>query len=304
MTNTEQRTTRTIGLALGSGSARGWGHIGVIRELAEHGIEPDIISGCSIGALVGAAHANDHLDALTDWVCNLSMRSVASFFGLKWSLNGFVDAERLRGFLAKTVCAEGRAIEDLGVRYGSVATELETGRETWFTEGDVLDAVWASISLPGLFPPIQHQSRWLVDGGLVNPVPVSLCRALGADVVIAVNLNGDLLSPRRNANNCSNDDSGLFASVGRTIKAYSSSLFPATSADTSPPGLFEAIAFSINITQDRITRSRMAGDPPDVLLNPRLRDIGLLEYHRAEEAIEEGRQSVRRLLPELERALE
>lgn len=294
-----------VGLALGSGSARGWGHIGIIHELAERGIEPDIVCGCSIGALVGASHVAGNLDSLENWVRGLTMSKVIRFFDLKWSLNGFVDAPRLQAFLSKNVCADGRLIEELDNTFASVATDLETGQEKWFTRGAVLDAVWASIALPGLFPPIQHQNRWLVDGGLVNPVPVSLCRALGADVVIAVNLNGDLLGKHHKppSNSASNDRSGLLNSVTRSIKAYSDSIFPNTTADETPPSLFEAIAGSINITQDRITRSRMAGDPPDVLLNPKLRDIGLLEYHRAGEAIEEGRHCVQRMLPEIEHVL-
>jgi NTE family protein len=182
-----------IGLALGSGASRGWSHIGVIKALTEIGIDPDIVCGCSIGALVGASYCAGKLNELEDWLRTLSKLEVARFLELNWSLKGFVNVEHLREFLTDYVCNENVNIEELGKTFAAVATDLENGREVWFTKGSVLKAVWASMSLPGLFPPIQHKGRWLVDGGLVNPVPVSLCRALGADLVIAVNLNEDIV---------------------------------------------------------------------------------------------------------------
>ncbi|MBA1445681.1 MAG: patatin-like phospholipase family protein [Gammaproteobacteria bacterium] len=187
------KAKENIGLALGSGSSRGWAHIGIIKELAKTGIEPDIICGCSIGSIVGASHAAGNLEALETWVRSLSKRTVTRFFELNLSLNGFVNAERFHAFLDACVCDEAIQIGQLPKTFAAVSTDLKTGREVWFTEGLTLDAVRASISLPGLFPPVRHQGSWLVDGGLVNPVPVSICRALGADIVIAVNLNGDIL---------------------------------------------------------------------------------------------------------------
>ena len=187
-----------IGLALGSGSSRGWAHIGILRSLAEIGIEAQIICGCSIGAMIGATYAAGNTDKLEDWVCSLTKRKLASFFEINLSLNGFVDASYLRSFLDNYVCEESTNIEDLNKTFAAVATELQTGREIWFTEGSVHKAVWSSMALPGLFPPIKYQEKWLVDGALVNPVPVSVCRALGADIVIAVSLNGDIVGRRFN----------------------------------------------------------------------------------------------------------
>lgn len=296
-----------IGLALGSGSARGWSHIGVIKALAEQGIHPDIVCGTSIGSLVGAAYAFGNLDALETWVRSLTKLETARFFNINRSFNGFVDRDRLHQFFCQHVATDEDCIETCSKLYAAVATELDTGRELWFTEGPVLEAVWSSIALPGLLPAIRYRDKWLVDGGLVNPVPVSVCRALGADVVIAVNLNGDLMGrgqpkPRteKPAVTQESPSSGLVDRLAGMVADYTTSLFPDKKASDTPPNLFEAIAGSINITQDRITRSRMAGDPPDILLNPKLAQIGLLEFYRADEAITEGYRCVQRMLPEIE----
>lgn len=296
-----------IGLALGSGSSRGWAHIGVISALTEQGIIPDVVCGTSIGSLVGASYVSDTLEKLEQWVCSLTKFETVRFFDINSSLNGFVDTDRLHRFLNEYVANDEAQIEELGKQYAAVATELETGREVWLTKGPVLQAVWASISLPGLFPAIRHGNRWLVDGGLVNPVPVSVCRALGADIVIAVNLNGDIVGrhfqkPRMIAKKVENH--GVVGRISDLVTGYTSSMFSTTKNVAQPPSLFEAIAGSVNITQDRITRSRMAGDPPDILLAPKLAHIGLLEFYRAAEAIREGRECVRRMLPVIRDSLD
>jgi NTE family protein len=295
----EKGASLRIGLALGSGSSRGWAHIGVIKALAEVGIEPAIICGCSIGALVGASYAAGNLGQLEQWALSLTRLEIARYFDINLSLNGFVDTGKLQSFLVKHVCSEQARIENLEKTYGAVSTELETGREKWFTSGPVIDAVWASISLPGLFPPIQSKGRWLVDGGIVNPVPVSLCRALGADIVIAVNLNGDIVRKHISPKPKKPDSESMMDMFAATVKKYSATIFSGKKPRNAAPDLFNALASSINIMQDKITRSRMAGDPPDILLVPKLSHIGLLEFYRAAEAIEEGRGCVTRMLPEI-----
>lgn len=297
-----------IGLALGSGASRGWAHIGIIQELAALGVEPDIVCGCSIGSIVGAAYVSGKLDTLHQWVCAFSKRDIIRFFELDFSFNGFIDAEHMHAFLHEYVCDEEQLIEKFDKTFATVSTELKSGREIWFDHGPAIDAVRASISLPGLFPPMLHDGRWLVDGGLVNPVPVSVCRALGAEIVIAVNLNGDIVGkhfiqksepPGHRFNN------EMINQIAENIKAYSESLFTNNhdAKTIEPPNIFDAIAGSWNITQDRITRSRMAGDPPDVMLVPKLSHIGLLEFYRADQAIEEGRNCVRRMESELRHSL-
>ncbi len=292
----------TVGFALGGGSSRGWAHIGIIHALSEIGIEADIVCGCSIGSIVGASYLAGNLDSLEQWVCSLTQIEVAKFFDLNLSLQGFVDIERLQTFFTKYICRENTQFKDFSKVFATVSTDLETGREIWFTEGPVLNSVWASISLPGLFPPIQNQGRWLVDGGLVNPVPISVCRALGADIVIAVNLNGDIVGKHFITKNQKKEDKGddVFSALKRNVRSYSDSFFNKIKEKDSPPNLLDAISSSINITQDRITRSRMAGDPPDILLSPKLAHIGLLEFYRAKEAIQEGKNCVKRMLPEIQ----
>lgn len=303
-----------IGLALGSGAARGWAHIGVIRALAEMGIEPDIVAGSSIGAFVGAAYASDRLDKLEDWVESLTWKKILNYLDLSLLGGGFIQGEKLFHYVRDQVAES--SIESLPRLFGTVATDLDTGREVWFREGPLMDGVRASIGLPGLFAPVKLKGRWLVDGGLANPVPVSLCRAMGADVVIAVNLNGDIVGKhhRRRAGSIKRADlqevddldflEKLSAQLKSSLYERKDILFSHLFGENHDnPGLFEVLASSINIMQDRITRSRMAGDPPEVTLSPRLARLGLMEFDQAAIAIEEGRACVQRMRPALEQAL-
>lgn len=289
-----------LGLALGSGAARGWAHIGVIQRLHQLGIEPDIVCGSSIGALVGAAYVSGNISKLEEWVRQLDKLKTARYFSINRSFKGFVNKERLHQFLDENVVQAEQLIEQLDKPFATVATDLTTGREIWNSRGKVMEAVWSSIALPGLFPAIKHDDRWLIDGGLVNPVPVSLCRALGADVVIAVNLNSDIVGKhfRAQAPDEQKDDDGQAASFTERftdmVADYTTNLFKNGDKEEEAPDLMDAIAASINITQDRITRSRMAGDPPEIILSPRLSHVGILEFYRADEAIKEGSASVDR----------
>jgi NTE family protein len=247
---------------------------------------------------------SNNIDKLEEWTRSLTKFDTARFFEINSSLNGFVSKAKMHHFLNDYVASDNAAIEELSKQYAAVATELETGREIWLTKGSVLEAVWSSISLPGLFPAIKNNNKWLVDGGLVNPVPVSVCRALGADVVIAVNLNGDIVGKHlKKTKNTIKKDTGVVDKISDLVAEYTASIFSKATADDQPPSLFEAIASSVNITQDRITRSRMAGDPPDILLSPKLSHIGLLEIYRANEVINEGKKCVQRMLPEIDHVL-
>ncbi|MCS5420443.1 MULTISPECIES: patatin-like phospholipase family protein [Psychrilyobacter] len=297
-----------IGLALGSGSSRGWAHIGIIKALADLGIVPDIVCGTSIGALVGASYISGNLDNLEEWACSLTKFEIARFFEINMSLNGFIDTHRLHHFLNKYVAADSARIEDFSKQYASVATDLETGKEIWLTKGSVLEAVWSSVSLPGLFPAIKNNDRWLVDGGLVNPVPVSTCRALGADIVIAVDLNGDIVGKHFRKAIPPKKKLGVMSKINSLVREYTPSIFDidenSEKNNGTPPNLFDAIASSVNITQDRITKSRMGEDPPDILLSPKLSHIKLLEFYRAREAMDEGRKCVQNNMIDLNAVLE
>lgn len=295
-----------VGLALGSGASRGWSHIGVVTALVDAGVEPDIVCGTSVGAVVGASYAAGNLEKLKDWVLRSNRADVYRFFGIQFSQAGFVDIRRLDQFLGDYVASPDLTVEGLAKPFIAVSTDLESGAEVWHREGSVVQAVRASMSLPGLFPPVRDDGRWLVDGGLVNPVPVTACRALGADVVIAVNLNSDIVGKRlrRTKVTPANEEEGLLNYLRQQAKDYSSSFFSTGSGQETSPGLLSVISASINIFQDRITRSRLAGDPADVLISPKLSDIGLLEFGKAGEAMRIGEDSVNHVLSDIRRAVE
>ena len=302
-----ERTSPTIGLALGAGASRGWSHIGVIKALLAEGIEPKVVCGTSVGAIIGASYVAGNMTKLEDWVLGSSRSDVLRFFDIKLSQSGFVDTGRLSWFLNSFVAAEDQLIENLPKKFAAVSTDIDTGREVWFTQGGIANAVRASMALPGLFPAVHMGQQWLVDGGLVNPVPVSVCHALGADIVIAVNLNTGIVGKRsvENKQVHPRKDDGVLSNIKQQAREYSNSIFPDRNKGDKgdkgeeAPGLFHAIANSINIFQDRITRSRLAGDPADILISPKVAHIGMLEFHRAAEAISEGEKCVQNALAEI-----
>lgn len=283
---------RNIGLALGSGSARGWAHIGVLRELEAMRIRPRIVCGTSTGALVGAAFVMGKLDLLESWVRGMNTRNVVKYFDIRLVVGGgFVEGKWLMDFLRNRF--GDVMIEELPTPFGVVATDLKSGREAWIRTGPLWDAVRASIALPGFLTPVRVDDQWLVDGGLVNPVPVSLCRAMGAEKIIAVNLNGDIVG-----RHFSDEKKPASGTEARLLNKLTIRL--KERVKTGTPGLFDVLAGAINIMQDRITVGRLADHPPDIMITPRLAHIGLLEFDRAAEAIEEGRQAVRRVGAQLQ----
>jgi len=283
-----------LGIALGSGSARGWAHIGVLRALLAAGIVPDLVCGTSIGAFVGAAYASGDLDRLEEWVLGLNRRDVLGFFDVGVA-GGLIKGEKLLSFASEAFLDEDFA--ELERPFACVATDLANGREVWLKEGSVADAVRASIALPGLFAPHYLDERVLVDGGLVNPVPVSLCRALGADVVIAVDLSLDIINQRFRRGESASGGVGWRSRLGRWLGRQRAD-------DTYRPSLPDVLSSSIAIMQGRISRSRLAGEPADVLVSPRLAHLGPLDYHRGAEAIAAGRRAAEHMLPLLHTYLE
>ena len=307
------RRAPRLGLALGSGSARGWAHIGVLQALEEEGVRPDIVCGSSIGALVGAAYAGGELDRFSDWVQGLGMRDVFGFMDFNLS-GGMLKGEKLLNFWRCNFADFD--IEDSPMLFGAVATDLHSGAEVWLRQGSIADAVRASIALPGLFTPVMREDgRLLVDGGLVNPVPASLARALGADIVIAVDLNTDILHRHMQPLAVVQPPTDASEPVPEPEPAPTSSgwlqrIVPPSwgMGSTVPkpaakpvPSVLDVVMTSVNIMQMRITRSRMAGDPPEVVIAPALAQMGLLDFHRAGEAIAEGRRAAQAALPQLRR---
>jgi len=297
-------TAPRLGLALGSGSARGWSHIGVIHALVERGLKPDVVAGASIGALVGAAYAGGTLEALEAWGCALTQREVWRLVDTTFRGGGVMTGNRLMEAIATHV--GDPPIEQLPIAFGAVATDLYTGEEIWIREGPVMSAVRASSGLPGLFTPTWYQDRWLVDGGVVNPLPVSMCRALGADVVIAVDLSRSVTRIAMRAQQSAKPDvapepeaTDEGAAILTRWSGLVDGLVESFRSKRSEPGLFESMTSAVNIMQDRITRSRLAIDPADLVLRPDLADFQLMDFHRAREAIAVGRACVEHIAPEL-----
>lgn len=273
-----------IGLALGSGSARGWSHIGVINALTQLGVRIDCIAGCSIGSLVGAIYACGTLDVFEQWVLKLNKREMTKFIDLNFTGGGMITGGKLMSFFKEF--GLNKNIEELNIPFCSVATDLNSGREIWLNKGSLVPAIRSSISLPGLFTPLEYENSWLVDGGLVNPVPISLCRAMGAEIVIAVNLNHELLRMVPG----SIIQPGIFSRITNQFDQ----LLKKIVGRSEGPGYYDVLTKSIKIMQDRITRARAAGDPADITLTPQLTNISLYDFHRAKEAIEEGELCVLR----------
>ena len=297
-----------IGLALGSGVARGWAHLGVLRALERYGFKPDVLAGTSIGAMVGGTYLAGYGQALEDWARHLSKVRIISYLDFRVRAGGMFGGRHLVQAMEEHM--GGLTIENLDTPFAAVATDLVTGHEVWLRKGDLIEAMRTSFSLPGVFEPVRVEGRWLVDGALVNPVPVSVCQAMGAQMVIAVNVNADLLGKERRGDlavpSIAGFDllqelaSGKTAAPGSKLGALTRRVFR---REPSRPSLFGVMISSLGIVQDRITRSRLAGEPPDVHITPRLGHIGLFEFDRAEEIIDEGEAAVERALPDLRDAL-
>ena len=300
----------SVGLALGGGAGRGFAHLGVLRVLAAHGIEPDIVVGTSMGAVVGACYAHDQLSAFEEWALGLTTRGVLSYLDVSLNGSGLIGGDRLAARLEDTL--GDTMIEDLPKRFACIATELGTGHEIWLTRGRAVDAARASYALPGIFTPVRLGGRWLVDGALVNPVPVSAARALGARLVIAVNLNADLFGRGGTvADHGPDDDDTRFLEERRAKKSegFRRMLSPEfllkrqLIGGARSPNISGVMIDAFNIMQDRVTRARLAGDPPDVTISPRLGKIGLFDFHRAKETIAIGMQAAERSIDDISEAL-
>lgn len=298
-----------IGLALGGGAARGWAHIGVLKALNAAGIKPDIIAGTSIGAVVGGCYAAGHLNELEEFARELTPRRIFGLLDFNLAGTGLIGGQRLCARLDKHM--GDKRIEDLETKFTAVATEIGTGHEHWLSRGKLVDAVRASYALPGIFKPVRINGRWMFDGALVNPIPVSVCRALGARYVIAVNLNFDVVGRGT-----------IMPSLDQDYDADAESEAEYEDVPPSPrgmrgllqrqllgrgdgaPGISTVMVDAFNIVQDRIARSRLAGDPPDALISPRLQDFGLFDFHRADDLIERGASGAARYIDDIVREVD
>jgi NTE family protein len=303
-----------IGLALGGGAARGFAHIGIVRTLIAHGIIPDVVVGTSIGAVIGGAYATGQLDTLEEWARSLQPRNILGYLDIRLNGSGLIGGDKLA---AQLEAAIGQTlIEDLPLKFASVATEVRTGHEIWLTHGRIVDAMRASYALPGIFAPVLVGDRWLVDGALVNPVPVSAARALGAEIVIAANLSSDVFT-----HSTTIYSHGPSAEVTVAVEPQAA-IAPAPpkrgfgrlfSAERTMkreffgsggrPGISTVMVDAFNIMQDRITRARLAGDPPDMLITPRVGQIGWFDFHRADDLVGFGARAAERAIDSIQEAI-
>jgi NTE family protein len=300
-----------IGLALGGGAARGWAHIGVLKALHEYGLTPSIIAGTSIGAVVGGCYAAGKLDGLEDFVTSLTPRSVLRYLDLDITGGGLMSGARLRRTLDSEL--DGIDIESLETTFVAVATEIGSGREIWLTKGPLVAAIRASYALPGIFRPIQINGRWLMDGAFVNPVPVAVCRAMGASLVIAVNLHhGGISRTALTPMETSALDLKTLEPPPEPAPVPKKARLPilrnlrhqvfGKGNGESAPGITRVLLEAFNVTQDRIARARLAGDPPDIIITPRLLGMGLFDFHKSKPAIVEGYEATKRQLDEIEQS--
>ena len=308
-------TTPSVGIALGSGAAKGWAHIGVLNGLAAMGIKPDKVAGCSVGALVGAAYAHDHLSELEEWVRSFSSWDVLGLMDIRWRKGGLIGGDKVFDVLQARIGDVN--IENLNRPFAAVATDLYSGQEIWFTEGDLRQAVRASCSMPGILAPVRQGDRWLVDGAVVNPVPVSVSRAMGVDVVIAVDLYGYhsgriqvlpvSMTSQKNVeaemDMSARQETGFMDLFARG-RDYVSNLTDKFSLGTkSNPGMIAVMSQSMGILEQRHKRARLMGDPPDICIVPEVGNIGTMEFHRADEAIAAGEAAVEKVAHLIEAAL-
>jgi NTE family protein len=281
----EDRKT-PIALALGGGAARGWTHIGVLRALDEAGVEISMIAGTSIGALVGGCYLAGKLDELEEFARSLTRRRMFNLLDITLRGNGLFGGMKLDGRLREHL--DGVTFEDLKKPFMAVCTELRTGHEIWLGQGSLVTAMRASYALPGIFEPVRLGSRVLVDGALVNPVPVSVCRANEQPLVLAVNLHYDQFGRAAVVKHINQQQEQMLGeSTGRGAEARL--------------GITGVMMEAFNIIQDRISRARMAGDPADITLLPSVGHIGLTEFHRADEAIRIGYEGTMKHLNDIKR---
>lgn len=313
---------RKIGLALGGGAARGWAHIGVIEALEDAGIVPDFVAGTSIGALVGSVYAAGGLEQFKASVLGLDRKKVLSMLDVVFPKCGLLDGKKVTDFFKSFI--SGRDFSELKVPFGAMATDLQTSEEIWLLSGNVSKAVRASIAVPGLFTPVMISERLLVDGGLVNPLPVNMVREMGADVVIGVDLNyyaamrGSVVgkkmecaikeeqekinglnssAPKEESTKSEDSDqekNRLFPGIMDRIDKMEIPWFDSFKnwrSKPAGPNIFDIIFASTLVMEKTITDLRLKDEPAEVVVRPELGKIRFMDFHRGDESIREGYDS-------------
>lgn len=302
------KPTNGIGIALGGGLARGLAHIGVLKVLLSEGITPQIVSGTSIGAVVGGCYLMNKLAELEDWALSLNRSKVLSYLDFRVRSAGLIGGEKLIKLLEEHF--DDAKIENLDYPYVAIATNLLTGHEAWLQRGSLIEAMRASFALPGVFPPVARNDRLLIDGALVNPLPIAPCQAMGARITIAVDLSADMIGkaakPGKHYQTVAgfdmfNDKDVSKADQKKVTNSITKRIFRRQNDES--PSLFGVMISSLGIMQDRLTRLRLASDPPDIQIKPQIGHIGLAEFERADELIAAGEHAARSSLPQIKDAM-
>lgn len=284
--------------------ARGFAHIGVLKTLNKHNIYPTLVAGTSIGSVVGGCYLAGKLDELEEWALSLNRFKIFSYLDFRVRSAGLVGGKRLKETLSSHF--DGIEIQDLPHPFIAIATDLLTGHEVWLRDGNIMDAMTASFALPGVFPPVKIDDRNLVDGALVNPCPISPCQAMGARMTIAVDLNTDLIGKAKAPGENFQTVTGFDVFDNEDVPPEEQKKFKASAItrrlfrrEEHNPSLFGVMVSGLGIIQDRLTRSRLAGEPPDVHIKPEIGHIGLLEFEKAEDLIRHGEEITEKAIPEI-----
>lgn len=275
-----------VSLVLGSGGARGLAHIGVIRWLEEHNYEIKSISGCSIGSLIGGVYAAGKLDQLEEWMLTITKLDIANLLDFSWGSGGIFKGDKIINTLVGFL--EDIQIENLSIPFTAVAADIITEKEVWINSGSLFDAIRASISLPLFFTPVKYKDSLLIDGGVLNPVPIAPTFNDNTDLTIAVNLGGVLIPEKKEIKNeldNSENEEGFQQSITRFVKSF-------LKKDKEPHvrnwGMYDVADKAFDTMQSAIARAKMASYPPDVDIEVARNACGTLEFDRAEEMITLG----------------
>jgi len=280
------KSGKRVSLVLGSGGARGLAHIGVIHWLEENDFEISSIAGCSIGALIGGVYAAGQLDKFEEWVRAITKLNIVSLLDFSWQKSGFVKGDKIINALIDLV--GDKQIEDLPIPYTAVATDLKGEKEVWMNSGPLFDAIRASISLPLFFTPFRYNHIDLIDGGVLNPVPIAPTFSDDTDMTVAVNLGGraepDRGSPKEREAPPSHESSTQ-EKISRFIQQFQKK---ENSLNTFDLGPYDIANQAFDAMQSTIARQKLAAYPPDQVIEIARNACGILEFDRASEMIELG----------------
>jgi len=298
-----------LGLVLGSGSSRGWAHIGVIEAFEEQNIEIHMITGASAGSFIAASYAGGGLENIKKFALDMDWKRVLTYLDIAFPRSGFIDSKKVADLIKLYTNIEN--IEDLKIPVQMVTTDMHSGEQVVLKKGSVTEALRASMAVPGLLTPIQIEDAWLVDGGVVNPLPIDVCRDMGADIVVAVDLNSERKSKKSQMLTSAEQKSktaviekkrlevitSWIVRYGPAGKAVSTKIDQWFSREEPSPHIFEILVSSLNIMQRKIEQMNLETHPPDILIRPRLGDMKFFDYDQAEIAIEEGYRRGKEAIP-------